>query len=539
VTEAGPPSVSLEEARRRLKDLGYLDGRVERFVFRRAFEGRGGLFVPAVIAGAFAAALACAAAVETAEPAFGRAAGPFLAVLAHFFAASLLPAIPIAALLALAADRTRQPAVGGLAAGIAAGSLAIALWIGGSYALGGGFLHALIWGVPVSAAALLAAESVRSGFLARAYTHSRRLPERRRRGVFAAVAVFGMVVAAALFALRREPGAARPPQPRGQIDQVRVVAVDGLELDSEALRTSPKLKELFERGATGWWPADRVSPPELWMDLATGEPPGRHGVRALERVRPLGSSLALRPPPGMAWYLRGMGRFLGLVASAPVSANDRRRLTFWEVYSSAGLPSLAVNWWSSGPWPGAAVVGNEEVLQRAGSGIDVDRIALDALSQRRQLRADTLSTVYLPSLDIVRADPAARPRALSQIESSLGEQIDAAESAAHSFVLVVLAADSHPPEGGLGRMVVFDGGAARGSKVRIRPEDVAPSILARAGVPPAEDLPGRPVAALFRSRSLETATVPTYGPRIVTAPAQKSVTDREYLEKLKSLGYLN
>ncbi len=347
-----------------------------------------------------------------------------------------------------------------------------------------------------------------------------------------------MVVAASLFALRQEPEPVRSPQPRGQIGEMRVVAVDGLELDGPPERTSPKVKELFEHGATGWWPAEKATPPEVWMNLATGVPPGRHGVRALERVRPLGSNLALRPPPGMAWYLRGLGRRLGLVRSAPVSANDRRSMTFWEVCSSAGLPSLAVNWWSSGPWPGAVVVGNEDVLKQAGSGTDVDRIALDALSQSKQRRADTLSTVYLPSLDIVRGDPAGRAKTLSQIESFLGHEIDVVESAGRSFVLVVLAADSHPPEGGLGRMVVFDSGAARGSKVRIRREDVAPSILARAGIPVAEDLPGRPAGPVFSAGSLETATVPTYGPRIVTAPGQKSVTDREYLEKLRSLGYL-
>ena len=68
---------------------------------------------------------------------------------------------------------------------------------------------------------------------------------------------------------------------------------------------------------------------------------------------------------------------------------------------------------------------------------------------------------------------------------------------------------------------------------------MAPSILARAGIPVAADLPGRPAAALFRRASLETATVPTYGPRVAPAPGPGAATDREYLEKLRSLGYLN
>jgi hypothetical protein len=86
-------------------------------------------------------------------------------------------------------------------------------------------------------------------------------------------------------------------------------------------------------------------------------------------------------------------------------------------------------------------------------------------------------------------------------------------------------------------MVVFDGaGAAR--NVKIRPEDVAPSILARLGVPPARDLDGRPVAGLFAPGSVETVTVATYGPRIAPPAAARPESDREYLEKLRSLGYL-
>lgn len=539
MTDGAQPPYGLEEARQRLKDLGYLDGRVERFVFRRALAGRGGLFVPGVLSLTFAAALACAASVETSDSAFGRAPGPLLAAFVHFFAAWLVPAALLAAGAAFAADRARRPALGGLAVGLVAGGLPIALWIAGSYALGGGLLHALVWGIPVSAAALLAAESMGSGFLARAYAHSSVLPERAWRGVFLAVAVLGMIAAASLFALRREPETVRPPQPSGLSDEVRVIAVDGLELDGPASQTSTKLKNLFDTGATGWWPAQNVSPPEIWMNLATGVPAKRHGVRALERVRPIGSSLALRPPPGTAWYLRGVGRALGLVKSAPVSASDRRSLTFWEVYSSAGLPSASVGWWSSGPWPGAFVVGNDTVLAQARTGGDVDGVAVEALRKAAGRGAVALWTAYLPSSDIVRSDAAARARALAGVESFLDEQVSDVARSAKPIVLIVLAADSHPPEGGLGRMIVFDRGAGRGAKVRIQPEDVAPSILARAGIPGAADLPGHAVAALFDARFLEKATVPSYGPRLFMAPGQGTVSDREYLEKLKSLGYLN
>jgi hypothetical protein len=87
-------------------------------------------------------------------------------------------------------------------------------------------------------------------------------------------------------------------------------------------------------------------------------------------------------------------------------------------------------------------------------------------------------------------------------------------------------------------MVVFDGRQPV-KTMRIRAEDVAPSILARAGIPAAADLPGRPLAALFAAGTLEPTTVATYGSRVALPGARPSVTDREYLQKLKSLGYLN
>jgi len=141
--------------------------------------------------------------------------------------------------------------------------------------------------------------------------------------------------------------------------------------------------------------------------------------------------------------------------------------------------------------------------------------------------------VYLPGLDILRDDPSGRGRALAELAQFLESE---EARVASGETLVVLAADSHTASGAPQRLLVFDGVASR--TLRITPEDVAPSILARAGVPVAKDLPGRPVAALFRAGSLDAGTVASYGARVAPAPARRS-SDREYLEKLKSLGYLN
>jgi hypothetical protein len=127
--------VSLEEARRRLRDLGYLNGGVERFVFRRAFAGRGGLFLPAILLSAFAAAVASVAAVAAAEPGFSESFPALAALLLHLFFADLLLAALLSIPLVLAADRSHSPAGAATAAGLAAAGVVFFLWIGGAYSL--------------------------------------------------------------------------------------------------------------------------------------------------------------------------------------------------------------------------------------------------------------------------------------------------------------------------------------------------------------------------------------------------------------------
>ena len=525
---------TLEEARARLKELGYLDVGVSRLLFRPLFEGRVGAFLPAVLLGAFAAALAAVAAVEASEPGFGGSLASVAALLVHVFLADLLPLTVVALLVGWFADRSRRPGIAATVVGLAAAGAVFLLWIAGTYGLAREIsVRSLLWGIPVTVAALVLAAAVRLGLLARAFARSGSLPVRTRRPVFLAACAAGLLVAILLFSARRETPAADAPRPSPRQVPLVVLALDGLDLDGPG--RPARVAELLGGGATGWWPARRLSPPEIWTDLATGEPAGRHGVRSLARVRPLGSPLALRPPFGTSWYLRGVGPRLHLVSSAPVSGADRRRLDFWEVSASAGIPSLSIGWWAAAPWPGATVVENRAIFARAGNGVEADRVAID-LFEAEARKGWGVLTVYLPACDITRGDPSARRAAVKAVEQFLETWVSRA--ARGECVLVVLAVDSHPAtDGALGRMTVFDANLVHGT-VRIRAEDVAPSILARAGVPAAGDLPGKPAGALFSAGSLETAIVATYGPRVVPLAASAPESDREYLEKLRSLGYL-
>lgn len=525
---------TLDEARARLKELGYLDARVDRLLFRPVFAGRGGAFLPAVLIGAFAAALAAVAAVEASE--IGFASSPLsVAVLFLFvFVGDLVPAAVLAAVLGASAERSRRPGLSATLASLAAAGVVFLLWIAGTYGLARELsLRSLIWGIPVAAAALFLAAAVRLGFLARALEASGSLPGRQARRVFAAAAAAGLVAAILLLATRREPPAAEAPHVSPRKTPTIVFAVDGLDLDGAG--KDGGAARLLSSGATGWWPSAPASPPELWTNLATGASPAAHGVRALARVRPAGSSLALRPPFGTSWLLRGIGPRIGLVANAPVSGADRRRLDFWEVSAAAGIPSLSIGWWAAAPWPGATVVENRVILSRAKNGVEADRIAI-GIFEADVANGFGVATAYLPGCDIERDDPRALGEARRGIEALLAAWIGRARRS--ECALVVLAADSHPRTApGLGRMVVFDGDAPAHS-VRIRPEDAAPSILARSGVPAARDLAGEAVPALFAPGSVETLTVASWGPRVVPPAAARPESDREYLEKLRSLGYL-
>jgi hypothetical protein len=529
----GGPRPSLEEARERLRNLGYLQGRVERFVFRRALESVSGFVAPLVAGGAVALAVAETAAVASSQFRFGDSARAVALLFVELATIAVLPALLFAIFVSAAGSRSRRPGRTGTALALFAAGGTLVLWLAATWRLGPrGPATVLLWAVPVSIAAILLGAITRAAVLARAYARSGRLPERPRRAILGFAAAGALAVAAVLLATRKESPRPAPPLPSPRTEPVVVLAIDGLALDGPAAPETSALAALLRGGATGWWPASLASPAEIWTDIATGVPAGRHGIRALEWVRPWGLP-ALRPPLGTEWWFRGLGLAVGAVTRAPVSAWERRSPVFWEVAASAGLPSLAVGWWASGPWSGADVVENREVLGRASNGAQADAVATAEFERRRSGRI--LSTLYLPGPDIERDDPVGRRSTVERLTPEIERQISRARN--REIALVVVAADSHPREGWRGRMFVFDGNVPTG-EIPIRSFDVAPSVLARAGVPAARDPAGRPTPVLFAPRSLETATVGTYGDRVLPEPASAPASDREYLEKLRSLGYL-
>jgi len=176
---------------------------------------------------------------------------------------------------------------------------------------------------------------------------------------------------------------------------------------------------------------------------------------------------------------------------------------------------------------GAAIVENREIALRAKNGAADDAAAIAAFRKAEADVRPRLATLYLPGADI---DGGPLSRAAREF---VAERIARARTGNEALWLVADAGRS----GSSGGWALVDPEAG-GSPSPVRPEDVAPTALARLGIPPARDLAGAPLARAFRPGTLEASMVASYGERRAAEGTRPTETGREYLEKLKSLGYL-
>ncbi len=513
---APPP---IDEVRARLRAQGYLDAGIERAIFN-APRASG-----AILASAAAGALACAVASGAALSARGAVAPGGGALLA---AAALLavegPLAFVAGGAVLAATRFRRapsrPGRSALVAAGAAAALVFGLFTAGVRSLPASpGAHPAIALAAVAIAAFYFARAARATSLSLALRRHVPLPERLswRRGAAAAIAA--LLAAASLWASRRQPPAAFPAltiSPRAA--RLEIVALDGVSPETLALLAPDAPLVRWRRAA--------APPPEIWTTIATGVPPSRHGVAAFERISLFGKA-ALTPPAGTGWIFRGPLRWAKATGRVPVSGAERRAWTFWEVAARTGIPTVSVNWWASEKMPGARIVENRDIALRARNGAEDDAAAIEAFGRAMEAVRPRLATVYLPGADI---DGGPVSRAAREFVAA---RIAAARADGGALWLLADAGRS----GSTGGWALVDPAAERAA-ASARPEDVAPTAIARLGVPPARDLAGSPRAEMFRPGALEAASVATYGERRLAAAAQPTETGREYLEKLKSLGYL-
>jgi hypothetical protein len=512
---------TLEQVRERLRAQGYLEAGLERAIFT-APKASGAVW-PSVLGAAAAGAVATAAAA-LARGAVSPPSGVALVLLA-LFAAFLPVAAAVGAMLYLVSRLLRVPANPGrssLLAALAGATGVFALFTAGVRSLApGAGSHPILAVAAVSVAAFYFARLVRATALSLALRRLVEVPERPyfRRGAAAAVAV--LLVTSLLLAGRSRSASSFPPLTiRSEARRpLLVVGLDGVAGEAlGALGAAP---------ASATWSRALGAPPEVWTTLATGVLPSRHGVRAFERVS-LFRAVSVRPPAGSSWAFRLPLTWAGVALRLPVSGAERRAYAFWEVAARAGLPTVAVNWWASESLPGAAVIGNREIALEARSGAQDDEVSIRRFREERARRRPALATVYLPGADIDRG-PVTAPAA-----DFLVREVEEARRGREDLWILY----DEGRRGHRGGMRIWDE-KARAARVDAAAADAAPTILARLGIPVAADLDGTPLTELFEPGALVPGTVATYGPRTASDAASPSPAGREYLERLRSLGYLN
>lgn len=424
---AGPPSGDVDALRERLRTLGYLDARVDRFVLgRAATRGRAASLALAasIRIGVLAGLLLGPAAViglATRAPGLITGLADALVLAAYLtvpfgLASALLAFVAIvgagwitqrrAADPAFAARARRAATTAGLI--VAAACLAyLTLWWRAAVPAGA-------WGAQALALAVAAAIAVLIGhvvtvsvlaYLARLGLAG--LPAGSPLSSWRVVLPVGALALAGAMALLRTlapagaPGSPPPPLtvvPTGI--RVVVIAIDGVDLATLArLRADgglPNFDRLIGSASTPLAAGPDRDPAQVWTTLATGQPVARHGIRALE-----GRQLAgVEGRVGAGSLLTTATDLLRLTRPTIASGDERRVPAFWEVAATAGLRTAVVHWWAT--WPAAESLGT--VLS--------DRAIL-RLEQGGDLAAEIAPASVYPPLLAAAGDRAARIEALT------------------------------------------------------------------------------------------------------------------------------
>jgi hypothetical protein len=322
----------------------------------------------------------------------------------------------------------------------------------------------------------------------------------------------------------------------------------------------------------------------VWTTIATGQPPERHGVRALEsrQVAGLGGRLQTESPGWSA--LAAATDVLRLTRPAIASADERLIPAFWEVAARAGLRTAVVHWWATWPAPdNAGIVLSDRAILRlehpgpsdreiapavlyetlrqtwterraralaaaaslgpvdvegAGSvarAAELDAMILD-LAADPNLGSTDLLAIYLPGLDIAQHALLGSTNAAGLAPSAAAERVAALE---RYYVLLDQAIERLLQSGAASGRVVFlvtqpgrigtpslglfaaSGAGTREAHASGQVTSVAPTILAALGIPIARDLSGAPMLDVFAPSLLAAHPV-----REVTTYGTRQLTGR-------------
>ena len=298
--------------------------------------------------------------------------------------------------------------------------------------------------------------------------------------------------------------------------RIALIAVDGLTYEMLQPRIS----------FAGIAAAPRMegeSTTERWASVGTGVPTSIHGVRAVDGIRLARGRHLIQSVSRKDVVLRH------LATREPLPPTVRRRDYVWEIFAARGVPSVAVNWWTteSGRFGVLDSIGQESIFAAAhGNAEKVDETAKKRLFEAIDRDHPQFATVYLPALDVVLnrlpLDASSRVIASVRILDVIAGVVRELRTRGFDVVLVGLPGDRQS-----GSAVIA---ATFPLPHRASPFDIAPTICAILGFPATAEMPGNTLAARAETR------IATYGPRNASALTTK--VDQEYYENLKSLGYI-
>ncbi len=395
------------------------------------------------------------------------------------------------------------------------------------------FLELLVGLVLVVIFFLIATVAISAALLSFSIYELQRVPAIHQKSRGVPMSIAAAILTALLFLPAYATQERRAPEPPIQVvtsptsRRIALVAIDGLTF--EIVRARPDVTRGFDSVALlSTIPSGSTT--ERWASVGTGVPPRLHGVHAVEGVRLRSGRHLIQTLSHSDPVLRAVAVAIRLARREPLPPTVRRRDFVWEIFAARGIPSLAVNWWTSDDLRAGALesIGQSSIFAAAGG----DPLEVDSGAAKRATNAIDRShpqfvTVYLPALDIVlnrmqldrSTQLADSVRALDGIRTT----IEAIRARGYQVIVAGLPGDRQTGTG----VVVSTIPLARRS---LSAYDIAPTLCAMLGVPASSEMPG-------------VALVPAELPRIASygrhaARSENVKVNEEYYENLKSLGYI-
>lgn len=389
---------------------------------------------------------------------------------------------------------------------------------------------------------LIATVAVSAALLSFSIYELKRIPALHRKSRAVPMTTAAAILIALLFLPTYAVQDKRTSEPPQQIvtiptkERVALLAVDGLTFD--IFRATPTLGHALD-GSAPARPIPGGSATERWASVGTGVPAALHGVRAVEGVRFRGGPHLMQSVSTVDFVLRDLAEAVGMAAREPLPPTVRRRDYVWEILAGRGMPSVAINWWTTDDLHSGALqsVNQATVFGAAAKGgaatpaetaLRVDATASRMLLQAIDRSHPQCATVYLPALDIVLnrlpIDASAKLALSVRTFAALDALINDVRRRGYDVLLIGLPGDRQP-----GSAVI----AWTLPNVRARHAsayDIAPTLCQLLGFPDSDEMPGR---SLIGRR---LARVVSYGARQTHAVAAN--VNEEYYKSLRSLGYI-